>query len=350
MATSRITSWAQQVLIFTSLLANTSDFAAVDITKPMAPSSLTSIQAQITVAPTADVGANLIANINDPNATDAQIVCPGYLATQIDLNDCGFTAYLSLLGDACNVYGTDIPDLQLTVEHQAKTRLHVNIQPSHITSENRSWYILDEDWVPAPQQEECLEDTDLAFTWTNTPSFGFNVTRKSTQEVIFSTDGSKLIYENQFIEFVTSMNEGYNLYGLGEVIHGMRLQPGLTRTIYAADAGDPIDGNIYGSHPFYLETRYYDIHSDNTDNDPSAKHISTSHGVYLRNAHAQEILMQETNVTWRTLGGDIDLYFFSGPTQPEVTSQYLHQIGLPVMQQYWTFVSVGGSTQNIPLT
>ena len=192
--------------------------------------------------------------------------------------------------------------------------------------------------MAAPQQEECLDESDLVFSWTNTPSFGFNVTRTSTQEVIFSTDGSKLIYENQFIEFVTSMDEGYNLYGLGEVIHGLRLQPGLTRTIYAADAGDPIDGNIYGSHPFYLETRYPKVQGGNT----GSKDSSTSHGVYLRNAHAQEILMHDTNVTWRTLGGDIDLYFFSGPSQPEVTSQYIHQIGLPVMQQYWTLVSTGG--------
>lgn len=344
MAASRIASWAQHALVLTSLLANTSDFAAVDTAKLMAPTSLTSFQAQVTVPPTADVGASLQPNIEDPNAKDAQIECSGYLATQINLNDCGFTAQLSLLGDACNVYGTDIPDLQLTVEHQAKTRLHVNIQPSYITSRNRSWYILEEDWVRAPQGGDCFDEPDLAFSWTNVPSFGFNVTRRSNQEVIFSTDGSKLIYENQFIEFATSMDEGYNLYGLGEVIHGIRLQPGLTRTIYAADAGDPIDDNIYGSHPFYLGTRYCDLRPEIDQNETPAKHASTSHGVYLRNAHAQEILLHETNVTWRTLGGDIDLYFFSGPTQVEVTRQYLHQIGLPVLQQYWTFVSVNAET------
>jgi len=340
MAASKIASMAQQVLVLTSLLANTSDFAAVDTARPMAPTSLTSFQAQITVTPSADNGAKLIPNVDDPNATDAQTVCHGYAATQVELNDCGFTAQLSLLGEPCNVYGIDILDLKLTVEHQAKTRLHVHIEPSHMTAENRSWYILDEDWgVRLPKQDDCLDNSDLSFSWANSPSFGFNVTRRSTQDVIFSTDGSKLIYENQFIEFVTSLNEDYNIYGLGEVIHGIRLQPGLTRTIYATDAGDPIDENIYGSHPFYLETKYSDLHPDNTENEDLGKHMSQSHGVYLRNAHAQEVLMHEKNITWRTLGGDIDLYFFSGPSQHEVTSQYLHQIGLPAMQQYWTFVS-----------
>jgi alpha-glucosidase len=61
--------------------------------------------------------------------------------------------------------------------------------------------------------------------------------------------GSKLVYEDQFIEFVTSMPENYNTYGLGERIHGLRLGNNFTATIYAADTGDPIDYNIYGSHP-----------------------------------------------------------------------------------------------------
>ena len=66
--------------------------------------------------------------------------------------------------------------------------------------------------------------------------------------------------------------------------------------------------------------------------------MSYSHGVYNRNAHGQEILLRPTNITWRQLGGSIDLYFFPGPTQPEVTTSYqMGAIGLPAMQQYFTF-------------
>ena len=67
------------------------------------------------------------------------------------------------------------------------------------------------------------------------------VTRKSTGDVLFNTTGTKLVYEDQFIEFVTNMPENYNVYGLGERIHGLRLGNNFTATIYAADAGDPID-------------------------------------------------------------------------------------------------------------
>ena len=59
--------------------------------------------------------------------------------------------------------------------------------------------------------------------------------------VLFSTEGTKLVFENQFVEFASSLPENYNLYGLGESIHGLRLGNNSTKTIYAADAGDPID-------------------------------------------------------------------------------------------------------------
>jgi len=66
--------------------------------------------------------------------------------------------------------------------------------------------------------------------------------------------------------------------------------------------------------------------------------VSYSHGVYNRNAHGQEILLRPTNITWRLLGGSVDLYFYAGPTQPEITSAYqISAVGLPAMQQYFTF-------------
>jgi alpha-glucosidase len=179
------------------------------------------------------------------------------------------------------------------------------------------------------------------------PSFWFSVTRRSTGDVIFTTENTKLVFEDQFVEFVTSLPEDYNLSGLGERIHGLRLNNNLTATIYAADVGDPIDRNIYGSHPFYLDTRYFETDSNGKrslykrrDNGSSggSSYESYAHGVYLRNTHGQEVLLRNESLTWRTLGGSIDLFFFYGPTQPEVTKQYqLSAIGLPKMESYWGF-------------
>jgi alpha-glucosidase len=186
----------------------------------------------------------------------------------------------------------------------------------------------------------------LIVTGDDEPSFWFSVTRHSTGDVIFTTENKKLIYEDQFIEFVTALPEDYNLYGLGERIHGLRLNNNLNATIYAADVGDPIDSNIYGSHPFYLETRYFKTDSNkkrcsykrNASPGGGSDYESASHGVYLRNSHGQEVLLRSESLTWRLLGGSIDLYFFDGPTQPEVTKQYLTSaVGLPKRENYWGF-------------
>ena len=74
------------------------------------------------------------------------------------------------------------------------------------------------------------------------------------------------------------------------------------------------------------------------ETDAESSYLSFSHGVYNRNAHGQEILLRPTNITWRTIGGGIDLYFYAGPTPDLVVSAYQKSAtGLPALQQYFTF-------------
>lgn len=197
-----------------------------------------------------------------------------------------------------------------------------------------------------PKQGNSTSKIDLEFSWTNDPTFAFTVLRKSTGDVLFDTRGSVIVYENQFVEFVSQLPEDYNLNGLGEQIHNLRLGNNYTATMFAADAGNPIDRNIYGTHPIYLDNRYYEIdgktgaHTLVTTQNTTAtgKYSSKTHGIYNRNAHGQEWLLKATNITFRALGGSIDLYFLDGPTPQAVTQQYQKGIvGLPAMQQYWTF-------------
>ncbi|KAH7138695.1 glycosyl hydrolases family 31-domain-containing protein [Dendryphion nanum] len=295
-----------------------------------------------------DEGAHLIPNVRDPLAIDAQDVCPGYKASHVEENGHGVTAVLTLAGKPCNVYGNEVPVLKLKVEFQAASRLAINISPAYISPSNASYYILPEELVPRPKSESSYKELGLEFNWGNNPSFWFSVTRKSTGDVLFTTKNKKLIYEDQFIEFVSDLPEDYNLSGLGERIHALRLNNHLTATIYNADVADPIDGNIYGSHPFYLETRYFETDSDGkkkivTKDAPyktgknESSYESYSHGVFLRNSHGQEVQLRPKGLTWRLLGGSIDLFFFEGPTAADVTKQYhISAVGLPAMQSYWT--------------
>lgn len=185
-----------------------------------------------TIPAEADLGKTLLPNIQDPEAVDVQTACPGYTASNLQNSSTGFTAYLDLDGSACNVYGTDVENLTLTVEYQTAGRLHVEIQPRYIGPENETWFILPEALIPKPATSDggdtTPDDSDFELSWTNDPTFSFTVKRKSTGDTLFTTAGSVLVYEDQFIEFVSPLPENYNLYGLGEVIHGLRLGNNLT--------------------------------------------------------------------------------------------------------------------------
>lgn len=107
--------------------------------------------------------------------------------------------------------------------------------------------------------------------------------------------------------------------------------------------GDTVDENIYGTHPVYLDTRYYTTDYSGRlkyaphATDKKTKYVSYTHGVFLRNAHGQDVLLRPSGITWRTIGGSIDLYFFSGPKAEDAIKAYQQSaVGLPAMQQYWT--------------
>lgn len=193
----------------------------------------TSVRPIFTVPASADVGAPLIPNIKDVNAADAQSVCPGYIGSNVQRTPLGLTATLILAGTPCNVYGTDIESLNLTVEYQSADRLNINIVPTYIGSANLTQYILSDHLVHKPTADSDAQPSsltnDLAFFWSNEPTFSFSVLRLSTGDTLFSTAGTNLVFENQFVEFVSPLPANYNLYGLGEVIHGLRLGNNLTR-------------------------------------------------------------------------------------------------------------------------
>lgn len=180
-----------------------------------------------TVPAEADVGAPLLPNINDPHATDAQTVCPGYNASNVKRTAFGLTATLNLAGPACNVYGTDIETLNLTVEYQSADRLAVRVTPAYLGAANASQYSLPTTLVNQPTIDTdghmSTLTSDMSFVWSNDPTFSFTIYRKSTGDTLFSTEGTKIVYESQFVEFTSTLPENYNLYGLGETIHGLRL-------------------------------------------------------------------------------------------------------------------------------
>lgn len=235
-------------IFYTLLLSRISNAQSVSKTTARALAedvTTTSSKSVFTVPSDAQNGASILPNIKDPEAVDAQSVCPGYSASNVVRTISGLTATLKLAGTACNLYGTDIETLNLTVEYQSADRLAVKISPAVIDSSNASQYIIPDNIVQRPSTDPDADasslTSDLEFVWSNKPTFSFSVIRVSTGDKLFSTENTILIFENQFVEFVSTLPENYNLYGLGESIHSLRLGNNYTKTIYAVDVGDVID-------------------------------------------------------------------------------------------------------------
>lgn len=226
---------------FKDLLAGACLLSAAYGAKPTSTSTASS--PQFTLPNSVNYGQNLLPNIDDPNAINAQNACPGYKASNVQQNARGMSATLQLAGTPCNAYGGDVDSLDMTVEYLATDRLNVQITPTYVDASNASWFQLSEAIVPRPQADPSASasNSELEITWSNEPSFSFTVIRKATGDVLFSTAGHKLVFEDQFIEFVTDLPQDYNLYGLGEHIQQLRLLPNKTLTVYANDNGDPID-------------------------------------------------------------------------------------------------------------
>ncbi|KAJ7771443.1 alpha-glucosidase [Mycena metata] len=253
----------------------------------------------------------------DPAVLDA---CPGYTASNVKTQGGTLTASLKLAGKACNVFGTDIASLSLSVVYETTNRIHVKI-----TDPTSARYEVPESVLPRPSAANPVDPKSAAikFNYTTSP-FGFSILRASTSEVLFSTASHPIIYEPQYLRVKTILAANANIYGLGEHTNTFRLDPdNTTITLWSRDAyGVPTGSNLYGNHPIYFEHR-----------------TTGTHGVMLLNSNGMDVKLTPGALEYNVVGGVLDFYFLAGsatdPTQ--VAKQYAEIVGTPAEVPYWSF-------------
>ncbi|EME86507.1 glycoside hydrolase family 31 protein [Pseudocercospora fijiensis CIRAD86] len=245
--------------------------------------------------------------------------CPGYRASDVQQNANGLTAKLALNGPACNVYGTDVENLALTVEYQTDKRLHVLIEDAA-----QQAYQVPDFVFPRPTSSGVQSSSsELIFDYVEDP-FSFSVKRRSNGDVIFDSAAASLIFEDQYIRLRTSLPDNPNLYGTGEHTDPFRLNTtDYVRTVWNRDAyGTPSGSNLYGTH---------NIHYDH-------RGPNGTHAIFLLNSNGLNYKIDNTDgqhLEYDLLGGVVDLYFMAGPTPVEVAQQYSEVSGKSAMMPYW---------------
>ncbi|KAJ8974175.1 hypothetical protein NQ317_004852 [Molorchus minor] len=210
-------------------------------------------------------------------------------------------------------YPEDVEILKMIVKHETDSRLHIKfVDPVNFRFE--SFY------PEVPIVDRSAVNLSYIFEM-DVFKPGFRVVRKTDNTTIFDSNNFiNLIYSNQFLQISTRLPSHY-IYGLGEHQTGLLLSTDWTRyTMFNHDGIPDFNKNLYGSHPFYL----------------ALENSTNSHGVFFLNSNAMDVVLQPTPaVTFRTIGGVLDLYFFMGPTPGDVISQYTELVGRPYMPPYW---------------
>ncbi|KAI1292489.1 Lysosomal alpha-glucosidase [Halotydeus destructor] len=147
------------------------------------------------------------------------------------------------------------------------------------------------------------------------------VVRKTTGTAILDIDLTTLIYSDQYLQISSKLPAKY-LYGIGEHYDTFRKEVTWKKYSLLNSDRPPVRGEpLYGSHPFYLM--------------PEEDGVNC-HGVLMFNNHPMDILLQPTpGVTFKMIGGIVDLFVFLGPSAPTVVRQYVSLIGKPDLPPYW---------------
>ena len=235
----------------------------------------------------------------------------------------GYSASLSLInGSTPTAFGPSIPVLTLDVYLETASRVRIRItDPLHARYEVPQYAL------PRATATAASASQDYVVSIEESP-FGVAVVRKLDGFVMFNSSGpglfNGLIFKDQYIELSTQLSPSSTFYGIGESTKSDGLALDTNNHMYTLWNRDTpssaVNQNLYGSHPFYL-----------------SMDGSNAHGAFMLNSNGMDIIFNPNYMTYRMIGGIVDLYLFSGPSPLAVVQQYNDLIGHPYLPPYWAF-------------
>jgi len=262
-------------------------------------------------------------NMENPNDRLLQEVSGYALLKQWQDNDMTYH-YVATAKTSQDSYQSSpiVKEIHMIVTFHDPTTFRVKI----LDNANQRWEI--PEMAPFPHfrsNDLILADAGACTVEVMPDPFTIVITRKDTGEILFDTRGKNFVYSDLYIELTTTLPTD-KVYGFGERNYKFKLDPGVY-TIWGRD--DPKimeDGsggkNTYGHHPMGLyrdKQGYFFI-------------------TLMRNSNAMDVIVNtDTTLTYKMVGGVIDLIFFIGDKNPEtVVKAYHNYLGGFTMMPFWS--------------
>ncbi|XP_039303833.1 lysosomal alpha-glucosidase isoform X2 [Solenopsis invicta] len=230
-------------------------------------------------------------------------------------DDSSFLGFLSKKKES--IYKNNVPLVKVEATSVNASILRVKIYDPLKPRYEPPWPIRSD---PKPFSYQ-VADTKYRF-YSDGVKPGFKVVRTSDATSLFNSIGiGGFIFADQFLQISTLLPSN-NIYGIGEHRSSLKLNTNWQLfTLFNKDQPPTENANLYGSHPFYIVV----------------EDSGMAHGVLFLNSNAMDVILQPTPaVTFRTIGGIFDIYFFLGPTPADVVRQYSEIVGKPFMPPYWS--------------
>ncbi|XP_060067005.1 lysosomal alpha-glucosidase-like [Ylistrum balloti] len=243
---------------------------------------------------------------------------PGYIVDSVNYHPTGVRVQISRKTNS--YYSNDIMTAVVDVTYRTDYTLRIKIYDPQKKRFEVPLY--------GPSSSQTTDKTMYSFSVSKVGEpFNFQLVRKTitgqVPVIILRTNRTApFLFTDQYIQ-LASFLPSYYIYGLGEhrgsLLHDINWKQ---FTMWNKDQPPKENTNLYGSHPFYL------LMEDRG---------GSCHGVFLANSNAMDVILQPAPaITWRTIGGIIDMYVFLGPSPSAVIQQYTEVIGRSFMPPYWS--------------